>query len=72
MSGRLPLGRRVVDLAAEPRPYLSAIQRAELVRSCPPPYDRTLDAIVGLAYRSGRLWASSDRLTEAAKVSWRR
>lgn len=71
MTGRLPLGRRVVDLAAAPRPYLSSIARAELVASCPPPYDRTLDAIVGLAYRSGRLWASRERLTAAAKVSWR-
>ena len=71
MTGRLPLGRRVVDLAAAPRPYLSSIARAELVASCPAPYDRTLDAIVGLAYRSGRLWASRERLTAAAKVSWR-
>ena len=71
MTGRLPLGRRVVDLAAEPRPYLSAIARAELVASCPPPYDRTLDAIVGLAYRSGRRWAGRDRLEAASKVSWR-
>ena len=65
------MGRRVVDLAAEPRPYLSAIARAELVASCPPPYDRTLDAIVGLAYRSGRLWAGRDRLEAASKVSMR-
>lgn len=71
MTGRLALGRKVVDLAAEPRPYLSAIARAELVRSCPPPYDRTLDVIVGLAYRSGRLWAGADRLVAAAKVSMR-
>ena len=71
MSGRLPLGRKVVDLAAEPRPYLSSIARAELVASCPPPYDRTLDAIVGLAYRSGRLWAGRDRLEAASKVSMR-
>lgn len=69
-TGRLPLGRKIVDLAGEPRPYLTADERAELVRSCPAPYDRTLDAIVGLAFRTGRLFASRDRLTAATKLSW--
>jgi hypothetical protein len=70
-SGRLPLGRKIVDLAGEPRPYLTAAERAELVRSCPAPYDRTLDAIVGLAFRTGRLFASRDRLEAATKLSRR-
>ena len=69
MTGeRLPLGRRVIDLAAQARPYLSADERAELVRSCPPPYDRTLDAILALAGRTGRLFATVDRLAAQAKL----
>ena len=70
-SGRLPLGRKVVDLAGEPRPYLSADERAELVRSCPTPYDRTLDAILALAGRTGRLFATVDKLAARAKMSRR-
>lgn len=70
-SGRLPLGRKVVDLAGEPRPYLTADERAELVRSCPAPYDRTLDAILALAGRTGRLFASVDKLASRAKLSRR-
>jgi hypothetical protein len=71
MTERLPLGRKVVDLAGEPRPYLSAGERAELLRACPRPYDRTLDAIIGIAFRTGRCWASLDVLAERAGVSRR-
>ena len=71
MTGRLPLGRKVVNLAGEPRPYLTADERAELVRSCPHPYDQTLDAIIALAGRTGRLFASVDKLAARAKLSRR-
>jgi Helix-turn-helix domain len=71
MTGRLPLGRKVVDLAGEPRPYLTPAERAELVRSCPHPYDQTLDAIIGLAGRTGRLFASRERLEAVTKLSRR-
>jgi DNA-binding transcriptional ArsR family regulator len=70
-SGRLPIGRKVVDLAGEPRPYLSTDERAELMRSCPAPYDRTLDAILALAGRTGRLFAAVDKLADRAKLSRR-
>ena len=70
-SGRLPLGRKVVDLAGEPRPYLTSTERAELVRSCPHPYRTTLDAIVSVGYRTGRCWAGLDRLAAAAGLSSR-
>ncbi|HZZ55711.1 MAG TPA: hypothetical protein VFE26_15670 [Trebonia sp.] len=69
-TGRLPIGRKVVDLAGEPRPYLTSTERAELVRSCPAPYDRMLDAILGLAGRTGRLFAGRDRLEAETKLSW--
>ena len=66
---RLPLGRRVIPLP--PPPYLSPDERAELVRSCPRPYDRTLDAILAVAGRTGRLFASTDSLAARAKMSAR-
>lgn len=71
MTDRLPLGRKVIDLNGEPRPYLSAAERTELLRSCPRPYDATLDAILGLAYKSGRCFARLEVLMERAKVSRR-
>jgi hypothetical protein len=70
-TGRLPLGRKVIDLAGEPAPYLTSAERAELLRACPPPYDRTLDAIIGLGYRTGRCWARIDVLAERARLSRR-
>lgn len=70
-AGRLPMGRKVVDLAGEPRPYLSTDERAELMHSCPAPYDRTLDAILAVAGRTGRLFAAIDKLAARAKLSRR-
>jgi len=69
-DGRLPFrGRKVIDLASESRPYLSTGERAELLRACPHPYDQTLDAIISIAFRTGRCWANLDALAERAKLS---
>ena len=68
-DGRLPIGRKVINLAGEGHPYLSTTERAELLRACPRPYDRTLEAIIGVAFRTGRCWASLDALAERAKLS---
>jgi len=70
-DGRLPLGRKVIDLAGEGRPYLSTTERAELLRACPHPYDQTLDAMIGVGFRTGRCWASIEAIAERAKLSRR-
>jgi hypothetical protein len=56
----------------EMRPsYLSAAERAELLASCPHPYRVTLDAVLALAGRTGRLFAAVDRLAARAGMSRR-
>jgi hypothetical protein len=70
-DGRLAVGRKVVSLAGEPRPHLSPADRVALVASCPRPYDRTLDAIVALGYRTGRCWAGLEAIMDKARLSRR-
>jgi hypothetical protein len=68
-QARLPMGSRVHTIG--PAPYLSKDERAELLASCPHPYDQTLDAIIAIGYKTGRCYAGLEKIQAKAKLSRR-